>query len=189
MKLPKTARKIKNSHEHWIDCNGDVYAIEHRNGHKRKLYKKIQDTKIGYKYCTIPYFVNGEIVRKNKRVHRLVAEAFIENPKNKPYVCHRNNIKTDNRCDNLYWGTPSENTKQAFDDNLAVNKSGYEDSQSNPVIMYETKTNIELGRFGSISIASKQTGIDKTTISRQCKYHRPVRKQVYFRFDDDESVN
>lgn len=48
--------------------------------------------------------------RKNmKRVHQLMLETFVgPRPKGKG-ACHRNDIKTDNRLENLYWGTRSEN--------------------------------------------------------------------------------
>lgn len=60
---------------------------------------------------------NGYIcysLRNGKRgykcyLHRLIAEAFIPNPDNKPCIDHINTIRTDNRIENLRWVTYKEN--------------------------------------------------------------------------------
>lgn len=52
-------------------------------------------------------------VKANKYRHRLVAEAYIPNPENKPCVCHKDNNRANNKVDNLYWGTHKENMHQA----------------------------------------------------------------------------
>ena len=185
-KLPETARYIEGSDNHWIDVDGSVYAYNNRNNHNKVLIKKSQHTVHGYKYCGIRY--KGQYCNTSKRVHRLVAEAFIPNPNNYSVVGHKNNIKSDNRVENLYWTTVKENTQKAYDDNLAKNDKGYDDSQSKPVIMFDTFTNKKINEYGSICEASKLTGISKNTTSRQAKYKRPVRKPYYFRYIDDESL-
>lgn len=60
---------------------------------------------------------NGK-VKVRASIHRLVAQAFKRNPKNKPYVNHLNGIKDDNRASNLVWSTPSENVQHAYDTGL-----------------------------------------------------------------------
>lgn len=161
--------------------------------------------KNGYVYGNFKHYTDkpGVYEKKTRRVHIVVAETFLENPNHLPIVGHRNSIKTDNRVDNLYWTTPNLvliNTVKQLSDIAEKFKAGKneeqqwdshvsdDDSQSKPVFMFDTKTNKLLGAYGSICEAVKETGRPKTTISRQCRYKRPVRTDVYFRFQDDDSV-
>lgn len=43
------------------------------------------------------------------RINRLVAQAFIPNPENKPIVHHKDHNKLNNHYSNLEWATPQEN--------------------------------------------------------------------------------
>ena len=51
--------------------------------------------------------------KTNKKIHRLVAEAFIENPENKPCVDHIDNNKKNNDITNLRFATVSENNQNS----------------------------------------------------------------------------
>lgn len=82
-----------------ISDQGRVFS-KHRN---TELTPKI--TKAGYLRVTL---CDGSGNHKTISVHRLVAMTFIDNPKNKKTVNHKNEIKTDNRVENLEWATNAE---------------------------------------------------------------------------------
>jgi hypothetical protein len=65
-----------------------------------------------YGYQIVTLWVNGKAL--TRKVHRLVAIAFIENPLGLPTVNHLNGIKTDNNVSNLEWATVADNHHHAF---------------------------------------------------------------------------
>lgn len=70
----------------------------------------------GYVYVSLC----GATGVKQMRVHRIVAEVFIPNPEEKPFVNHINGNKEDNRVDNLEWVTGSENMRHAYVTGLQI---------------------------------------------------------------------
>jgi hypothetical protein len=74
--------------------------------YKGKIIKVIRNPSHGYGQLSLV----GEWKKKTVRAHRVVAEAFIPNPGNKPYVNHIDCDKLNNRIDNLEWVTAKENT-------------------------------------------------------------------------------
>lgn len=65
---------------------------------KEKIVKQTMDTN---GYFNVKLKKDG--IEKSFPVHFLVAQAFVPNPNNLPYVRHKNGIKTDNRAENLEW--------------------------------------------------------------------------------------
>lgn len=80
------------------------------NGHKSKYKLKetiLTPTNNGHGYLIIGLRKNGR--RKNFYIHRLVAEAFIDNPDKKPVVNHKDYNIQNNNYNNLEWVTQKEN--------------------------------------------------------------------------------
>lgn len=91
---------------------GRIKSVErivvHSDGRKRKIGGKILKTSINRNgYECIRISCNRQ--KRELKIHRMVALAFIPNIENKPYIDHINTIRNDNRVENLRWVTRMEN--------------------------------------------------------------------------------
>ena len=75
---------------------------------------------------------------KNVKVHVLLATAFKENPNKYQLVRHLNDIKTDNRLENLCWGTEQDNA----DDRVKNGNSLKNGNNPNSILVIDTSTGI-----------------------------------------------
>ena len=117
---------------------------------------------------------------KHFAVHRLVAQAFIPNPENKPTVNHINEIKDDNRVDNLEWMTVAENNQYGTR-NQRMGKT-----QQRAVIQY-TLSNDYIAKYESIQEASIKTNMSEAAIINICKGRQKHPKRYIWRYVNDRT--
>lgn len=138
-----------------------------KNGKFFKVHSMIKEpytTNFGYKR------VHLEKNKKSKHVfvHRLVAEAFIPNPDNKPYINHKNGVRTDNRVENLEWCTASENLLHSY--KALGRKVPHRFGIDNPMtkIVLKIKDGVIIGEFLGLKEAAKNIGVRADTIQKVC---------------------
>lgn len=94
-------KEIPNTNGYYfIQSNGIVISL---CGKKARILKP---QKSGSNYLYV------KICGKNKKIHRLVSQAFIENIENKPITHHKDNNKYNNDVKNLQWATAKENSQE-----------------------------------------------------------------------------
>ena len=107
-------KTIEDYPEYEVSIYGEIYS-------KRKQECLIpQNNPRGYSIVTL-YNENGP---QQLSVHRLVANAFIPNPNDKPQINHKDGYKRNNRDSNLEWCTPKENMRHAFKKGLGKHAGG-----------------------------------------------------------------
>lgn len=123
---------LRNAPEYWCDVNGyeGIYQVSNlgnvrsldrvitrKNGKKLAIKGQLMKLHLDHRgYLRLNLRHLGK--DKNSKIHRLVAQAFLPNPHNKPQVNHLNGDKLDNNVCNLEWCTQNENIEHAFANGL-----------------------------------------------------------------------
>ena len=114
-----------------------------------------------FDYICVGLWNNGKT--KQRQLHRLVAEAFIPNPENKPQVNHKDGNKRNNCVENLEWCTTRENCLHAIRTGLSN-----ADGKSKQV---KSLTTMQI--FPSIAAASRCTGITINSVRESLVRGKP----------------
>ena len=179
LKIREDWKDIEGFEDYTIDKKGNIYSK------RKRKYLKQTINKFGYCKVTL----QKDKYKKVFSVHRLVAQAFIPNPKNKPQVNHIDSNRQNNNVKNLEWVTAKENIQHALKnkrfENMGIINSermkksklylkGYplaNEVTKKKVAQYDKKNNL-LNVYESISDASRNTGITITSISYACNNKR-----------------
>jgi len=144
-----------------IDADGLYYVSDMGRVLSKKKHKDGIILKPYFDTCGYAYI---EISDKNVSVHRLVAEAFIDNAEGKAEVNHINGNKQDNRASNLEWCTRSENIAHAFKNGLKRSAARGEHKMARQVVCVDT------GKiYACMEDAADDTGAKAANISKCCR--------------------
>jgi hypothetical protein len=156
------------------ECNGEYYISDHG---RVKSYKFGKERILKYAlYRGYPYVHLKLNESKDKviSIHRLVAMYFLENPKNKKTVNHKDGNKSNNHIDNLEWMSQKENVQHAWQNGLCEKiRLALGKANSKPVL------DIVSGKkYHSLTLACQDIGENYHTHHSRIFYKR--KKQRFF---------
>ena len=137
---------------------------------KERILKPIND-KDGYQLVQL--YKDGK--GKTFKIHRLVANAFIDNPNNLPQVNHIDEVKTNNHISNLEWcdckynvNFGTRNERHSGENNPMYGKFGKEHPRSKQIIQL-TLDGEFIKIWGSVAEIQRELGCHQSSISKCCK--------------------
>ncbi|WPH68848.1 HNH endonuclease [Enterococcus phage EF-M80] len=165
--------------EEWKDIEGyeGLYQVSNLGRVKRSKGKYMKSERILMLFINTPGYLQVMLCKNNKckkfTVHRLVANAFIPNPENKPQVNHIDEDKTNNMVSNLEWVTAKENVNH-----------GTRNERSSKKIKAIDIANGEWNDYKSISECARELGLHQSSISMCLKGKRKTSGGYTFKYKE-----
>ena len=159
--------------EEWRDINGleGKYKISNFGNVLSLHYHRTGRSKVLIQVPTKQGYLRVLIGKRLRLVHRLVAEAFLENEDGKPCVNHKDGNKANNRAENLEWVTHKENSKHAYNNGLLTSEISEKCREASltvkrkRVCQYDQNGNF-LNEFTSLTEAQRRTGVNRNLITK-----------------------
>lgn len=152
-----------------VSSKGRVCSIQFHGKPRTKLLSQ-SNRKYGYRQVKLRDWKKGITV--TAQVHRLVAEAFIPNPENKPQVDHIDTVPWNNNLENLRWTTPLENQRNPITlSKLSSNMIEMNRKSIGPRASASRKRKAVIYngmRYVSIMEAAEKTGNVPSSVKRWC---------------------
>jgi hypothetical protein len=158
---------------YYVSNLGRVASAQFHGIRNFRLMSQFSDS-LGYHFVKLRNWKKGIVM--SAPVHRLVAEAFLPNPENKPQVDHIDTDPSNNNVENLRWATSLENQRNPLtlerlrSSIISMNKQGIGPKASakkkRKRVVFTDGTSVT--RYESISQASKATGLSTCSIQRWC---------------------
>ena len=172
---------VKGHPRYIVSCNGEVLCWSWRRTGKPRLCRLSGN---GNGYLRI------EIDGVMKLVHRLVAEAFIPNPHNKPCIDHVDTNRQNNCVWNMRWATYKENNnnpmsvKHYSENQWCRGKLGAEHHSSIPIVQL-TLNGQFIKKWACGADVLRELGINKSSIAQCCQGKRKSAGGYRWMYYDD----
>lgn len=154
----------KEEKEIWKEIDGfpdyEVSNLGRVCSFKKKYPRIMKPGKSSSGYLQVILCMGGKHV--TKRIHRLVAEAFVPNLENKPTVNHIDENKENNVAENLEWATCGENINHGTRNKRDAETKG-------KVVVQYTTGGVFVAEYPSTHEAHRVTGIAQSSICQVCR--------------------
>ena len=177
MKEPQTI-KAKKVDKYVVLSNGEVWNMD---WYGTKQTKKVKQSKNNDGYLRFNF--NG----KKVQTHRLIAKCFLLNPNNLPEVNHKNEIKDDNRVENLEWCNRKYNCNYGTR-NKRVGKAHTNHPKFSKTVYQYTKDGQFVAKYESLHEVQRLFGYDNSTISRCCNGKRKSAYGYIWSYDPPANI-